>query len=371
MKILVYDWALHTVGGGQKFNCKIAEHLSKKHEVDILTLFPVNKKNLEELYSVNLSKVHIFSLYENSQVPSTLLKLLVSNKVSELSAKYDVFFNADAQETVKPRAKCNIMYCHFFEPRWYRPAYSLTDFFRLFGIYMLKFFRGNYAKKYKIYCNSEYTKNWLKRLWHVESKVIYPPVDIPSNNRFKKQNLVISTGRIAPDKNYELVIDIFKRAIEDSNLKGYNLFICGKSDNLKYLSKLKELSKGLPIKFLTDLSDNSLKEIYKKSKIFIQAKGFGINEEKYPSLLEHFGMTTAEAMSHGAVPIVLNKGGYKETIENNKSGFLFNNVQEAVDSLKKLASNKNILSTMSKNARKRAKRFSLQRMQNEIDLIIA
>ncbi|MFQ5532176.1 MAG: glycosyltransferase, partial [Candidatus Nanoarchaeia archaeon] len=259
MKILFYDWALHSIGGGQKFNCKIAEYLAKQgHEIDILTLFPVNKKKLEDYYSVDISKINIIPLYEKNNIPPTILKLLVSTKISKLSEKYGVFFNADAQEIINPKAKYNIMYCHFFEPKWYRPSRGFIDWLKLSLIYLLKTLKGNYSKKYYVYCNSEYTKNWLHKLWKINLdniNVIYPPVDIPSKTIFKKENIILSTGRISPDKNYEFVIEVFKQVLKQSSensLKNYKLYICGKSDDVGYLNKLKSLSKGLSIEFKTN-----------------------------------------------------------------------------------------------------------------------
>lgn len=364
MRILFYDWALHTIGGGQKFNCKIAEHLSKKHQVEIITLFPVDRQKLEKIYSVDLSKIKIINLYKKEKNNDTLLKINASKDISRLSKNYDIFFNADAQETVYPKAKKNIMYCHFFEPIWYRPSKGFFDFFKLLGLASLRILKGNYSKNYDVYCNSKYTQYWLEKLWHVNSKIIYPPVDIPSRIG-RKENLIISTGRIAPDKNYEIVIDIFKKA----NLENYKLLICGKADNPSYLEKLKKISSNSKVEFKTDLGDKELKKIYSSSKIFIQAKGLEINEKKYPALLEHFGMTTAEAMAHGAIPLVLNKGGYKEIVDKS-TGFLFDNVSQAVVILKKLASNQKLINKMSQSAIKRAKIFSLQRMQKQIDKII-
>src|SRR3989344_6836994 len=99
MKILFYDWALYTIGGGQKFNCKIIEHLLKKHSVDIVTLFPIDLKQLEKFYSVSLAKAKIIILYPNSSLNPTFLKIIASKKVSSLSKNYDLFFNGDAQES--------------------------------------------------------------------------------------------------------------------------------------------------------------------------------------------------------------------------------------------------------------------------------
>jgi hypothetical protein len=65
MNICVYEWALHRIGGGQKVFVKIAEALSKKHDVTILTLFKVDIKDLERGYNSNLKNVKIRYLFES------------------------------------------------------------------------------------------------------------------------------------------------------------------------------------------------------------------------------------------------------------------------------------------------------------------
>ena len=368
MKILFYDWSLHIVGGGQKVNCRIIEHLSKQHDVDVLTLYPVKKEYLEKYYSVDLSKVNFLHLANHSKMHASLLKLLLTSKVSKLSSKYDVFFNADAQEAVKPHAKNNIMYCHFFELLWYRTPKNILDFFKLSFLFILRFFKGNYSKYYKIYCNSLYTKKWLKKLWGVDAKVIYPFVEIPKRITNNRENLIISTGRLSPDKNYEFVINSFKK-IYDSFGKKYNCIIAaaGSKKGKEYHQKLIKIIGKYPVKIITDLTSQQLKKLYSKSKIFLMGKGIGIDENKFPTLLENFGMAPVEAMAYGCVPVVLNKAGYKETVENNKSGFLFDSEDEAIEKLKLLVKDEKLREKMSKQAISRAKKFSLQRMQKEIN----
>jgi glycosyltransferase involved in cell wall biosynthesis len=368
VRILFYDWALHTIGGGQKFNCKIAEYLSKKHEVHLITLFPVEKKTLESYYSIDLSKVNITNLYKKAWANPSFLKILVAGKISQLSSAYDLFFNADAQEIIKPRAKHSILYCHFFEPRgFYRPPRNIFDAMKMLAISFFKFLRGNHAEKYSAYCNSLYTKSWLKKLWCVDAKVIYPPVDIPEHVSLKKENLIISVGRISPDKNYEAVIEIFRR----SNVKNYRLIICGKSDSEEYLEKLKKLSENLAVDFKLNLSDKELKSFYSKAKIFIQAKGMDINENKFPALFEHFGMTTAEAMSYGCVPLALNKAGYKETVKEGYTGFLFNSPEEAVEKLVFLTNQEALMRQLSTNCIKKSKEFSTAELHKKLDELIS
>jgi glycosyltransferase involved in cell wall biosynthesis len=357
------------VGGGQKFNCKIIEHLSRTHQVDVLTFYPLDKSVLEKDYAVDLSNANIISLVSDKGVNPALLRILVSKKVSKISSKYDLFFNADGQEMIKPLARHNVLYCHFFETPWYRPSRNFFDFLKLSVFYILKKIKKNHASEYKVYCNSKYTQKWIKRLWNVESKVIYPPVDLPKKTNFRKENYILSTGRITPDKNYEFIIDLFRQTSKNPILKGYKLVICGAKSDEEYFLRLRRLSKNLPVEFYPDASLEKIHRLYSKSKIFIQAKGEKINEDKYPALLEHFGMTVVEAMSYGCVPLVLDKGGYRETVDKT-NGFRFRDIASAKYSLLEILRNKQKLSAMSKNSIVKSKKFSLKRMQEEIDLLI-
>ncbi len=368
MKICFYDWNLRTIGGGQRFDCKMAEYLSRKHEVDMLSFFPIDKRMLEKSYSVNLSRVRNFNyLFKEPKLPVLLLYFLNRRRIARIASSYDVFFNADGHEIIKPTARYNIMYCHFFMPKVYKQLNSLSNILKVIFVYSVKSVLKNYARQYKIYCNSNFTKRWLKKLWKVNAEVIYPPIDYPKRIRKKKRNEIISLGRITPDKNYEFIIDCFKEICKEKESRAYKLVICGSAPYKDYLNKLKESSMGYPIEFISNPSDKQIKDIYDSAKVFIQAKGLGIDEEKTPNLIEHFGMTTAEAMSYGCVPIVLNKGGYKESVENGKSGFLFNSGKEAIKRIKALLKNKRLLERMSRNARQRAKKFSLERLHKDLD----
>lgn len=372
MKICLYDWALHSIGGGQRFDCKVAEHLSKHHNVDMLSLFPINKEKLEQAYGVDLSRIKNFRhLYRKSRLNPSLLHILSFRRVSRIAREYDLLYNAEEHETVKPNAKHNLLYCHFFELKWPKPAKNIQELVKLATIFIIKSLLRNYAKKYDaVYCNSQYTKKWLKRKWNVNAEVIYPPIDIPRTmTSQKKKNIILSTGRLTPDKNYEFTISCFKE-IYDSGIKDYEFWVYGSEPSPEYLKRLNQLARGYPIKIIINPTAQELEEAYSKAKIFIQAKGLGINEKKYPALLEHFGMTPVEAMAHGAVPIVLNKGGYKESVENAKSGFLFNTKQEAVEKIKLLVNNQKLWKKLSKNAIAGAKKFSLERLHKELDRVM-
>jgi glycosyltransferase involved in cell wall biosynthesis len=206
-------------------------------------------------------------------------------------------------------------------------------------------------------------------MWGVDAHVIYPPIDIPKKIASGKRNIILSAGRLTPDKNYEFAIDCFK-ALYGSGIKDYKLWIYGSEPPAAYSQKLINQARGYPVRIVVNPTGKELNAAYAKSKIFIQAKGLGVDEKRYPALLEHFGMTPVEAMAYGCVPVLPNKGGYKESVQNGISGFLFDTKQEAAEKLKLLMQNEKLLEKMGRNARQRAKKFSTERMQKQIDEII-
>lgn len=372
MKACVYDWALHTIGGGQKTSCKIAEQLSKNEdlEVDLLTLFAVNKKQLEKFYDADLSKVKLRYLYPfvNRSIGSRL-HLLSPRRISKISKEYDIFFNSQGHEKVKPLAKHNILFCHFPELDWYRKPRNFFDGIQLVIAFIIKKYQKNHSSEYAmVYSNSEYSVKWVNKLWKVDAKRLYLPINT-KRERVKKENLIVSSGRLTPDKQYEFMIDCFKD-ICDGGIKNYKYVICGLIENKDYEKKLLERAKGYPIEIYQNRTDKEMRQIYAKARILFHSKGFGMDEEKQPQEFEHFGMVTPEAMAQGCVPVVFNGGGQREIVENGKNGFLFDTKEECIKSISRLIENLKLWEAMSKSAQKRAACFSLEKFRKEIDNII-
>jgi glycosyltransferase involved in cell wall biosynthesis len=114
------------------------------------------------------------------------------------------------------------------------------------------------------------------------------------------------------------------------------------------------------IKFMENPDRTIIDEKYNESKIFWHAKGFSRNEETDPSALEHLGMTTIEAMSSGCVPVVINKGGQKEIVEEGETGFLWDTTDQLIEKTIYLLDNQDIFINMSTTARKSAQHYSLE-----------
>ena len=106
MKIAIYDKWLSTLGGGEKVATVMAEVLSKHgYDVDLVSNFEVDKKELQEKMGVDLANVKMVAWYERSY-----FKLLPKTR------KYDLLINVSFMDHMPSKAKRSIYYVHFPTP---------------------------------------------------------------------------------------------------------------------------------------------------------------------------------------------------------------------------------------------------------------
>lgn len=122
-----------------------------------------------------------------------------------------------------------------------------------------------------------------------------------------------------------------------------------------YLEGLRSLAKGLPVKFYPNLGYDALVKLYGESSIYWHSSGFA---ETDPTKMEHFGISTVEAMAGGSVPVVIGKGGQREIVEHSKSGYLWDNLDDLKEFTLKLVNKDNLRVRMSVQAVERAQLFS-------------
>jgi glycosyltransferase involved in cell wall biosynthesis len=209
-------------------------------------------------------------------------------------------------------------------------------------------------KKYDtVFANSEYTKFWIKKYWHKEAQVLYPPVDlIFKKNKINfenKKNYICSVGRFftkGHGKKQEIMIEAFKQLC-NQGLKNWELHLAGgigsEPSSIEYIEKIKEISAGYPIIFHFNVNRQEIIDLYCQSKIYWHAAGFGENKKKNPIKFEHFGITPIEAISAGCIPILYDGGGLPETtkiIGLDTEQHLFNSIDKLNINTKKIIDQK-------------------------------
>src|SRR5207248_958897 len=107
-------------------------------------------------------------------------------------------------------------------------------------------------------------------------------------------------------------------------LTGWELHLAGSvhsgSASREYLARVKDVARGQPIRIHENLPYADLVRLYDQASLYWHAAGYGIDEEAHPEALEHFGMSTAEAMGRGAVPVVIARGGQLEVVRDGVDG---------------------------------------------------
>jgi glycosyltransferase involved in cell wall biosynthesis len=132
---------------------------------------------------------------------------------------------------------------------------------------------------------------------------------------------LVFLGRIHPDKGVHL-------AIEVARLSGRRLIIAGIiQDEVYYRERLERHIDGQDIRYIGPVG------VAEKNELFAQACAL-LHLNTIP---ERFGLVLAEANAAGLPVIAMDLGSCREVIKNGQTGFLVNNVSEAVKALKRLS----------------------------------
>lgn len=215
-----------------------------------------------------------------------------------------------------------------------------------------------------ICANSRYTQGWIRRYWHRDSVVFYPPVDVHLFEPRPKGQKILSVGRFfrtGHNKKHLAMIRAF-RAMLDRGLTDWELHLAGGASlgdlNAMYLADVVNAASGAPIYIHTDISFDALRRLYGESAIYWHAAGLGEDPERHPVRYEHFGLTTVEAMAAGAVPVVIDGGGQREIVTHGVDGFLWSSTAELQTFTRDLITDPRRRAVMAAAARERSQAFN-------------
>lgn len=349
MKIALFDPYLDALGGGEKYLLTIAEYFSANHEVHLFWDNQNIKTKIHNWGNLNLEKIKI--------VPNIFIHHSWISKYRILKTYDTLFYVTDGSLFFSP-AKKNILIIQIPDRRMY--TQSIINKLKL--------------KNWQVQlCYSQYVKKIIDPWWGTNLTVLSPPVDIAQFTPLKKEKIILSVGRffLHPHcKKQDFLVTTFRKMV-DQGLTNWRLLLCGgvEAEGKEYLDQVSNLAKGYPIEISTNISFNKLKEFYGQASIYWHATGVGEDLDTFPEKAEHFGITTLEAMSAGAVPVVIKAGGQIEIVDDNINGFFWQKEAELINLTKNLISNKSLLNNISQNAIKRSKDFSKERFCREIQVL--
>jgi O-antigen biosynthesis protein len=258
---------------------------------------------------------------------------------------------------VNPLSPVSIFVCHF-------PDQEKGRFFQV-------------DKYDHLIINGDYTGEWVEKRWQLKpTQKLYPPVNMynPQSTPDHKEKLILSVSRFevsGSKKQLELISafsDMCKHYPED--LRGWKLMLVGGSTpGNNYLETLEEAisSAPYPVEIIPNAAVGEIKEYYRRAAIFWHACGL---DETRPERVEHFGMTTVEAMQNCCVPIVIDGGGQREIVQHGESGFRFSTLEELKSFSLAIVNDKETCRRMAEQAFKRSHLFSQEVFKAEFQLLL-
>ncbi|MFH0943513.1 MAG: glycosyltransferase, partial [Candidatus Beckwithbacteria bacterium] len=220
--------------------------------------------------------------------------------------------------------------------------------------------------------NSFFTKNYLESAWKIKINYVHwGAVNAADFPPLPKQNLILNVGRFfSPQgnkhcKRQDFLVKTFIKMFNLGWLRDWRLILNGPIDsgldNQRYADSVANLAKGYPITIRHQGNFKQLQQDYGQAKIYWHATGWGIDATTNPQAVEHFGLSTVEAMAAGVVPIVINQGGQPEIVTHRKDGLLWQTQAELINQTKSLLTDSKTLHRLATTAHIRSLDFSFSK----------
>lgn len=235
-----------------------------------------------------------------------------------------------------------------------------------FPVYKRYFHKKSFECAERVICVSNYTKKRLEEFSLNNLSVINNGIDFdkfplaPTPDFEKQENIILGVGALKYRKGYHISIPAFalaKKVLPDLKYK-----IVGNQKDVSYFTELKNLAKKYAvagdIEFISGISDEELKGLYRKAKIFVLTS---CNHDHY---FEGFGLVYLEAASAG-LPVIGTLGsGIEDAVKNGHNGILVpqNDINKTSAAILDILSDKDKWRTMSKHSYEWAKDHDLKKV---------
>ena len=288
------------------------------------------------------------------------LKFAFLFKTKFLKDYETVIFSWDSISAVRNCSKNmkKIYYCHT-PPRYLydlkeiyikKVPFLLRPAFLFVSYIFRKMYERDISKMDLVLTNSINTQKRIKKFLWIDSKILYPPVDLDEFKFISQKDYYLSFARLSDAKRVDKVVEAFKK-LPDKKL----VIIYWENDpQREKIFDLAKDCKNIEFKTLpwnvgfTDYVGNCIATIY-----------IPIDED--------FWMSPVESMAAGKPVLWVNEGWLKETVIDKKTWVLipeWAKIEDIIEAVEYLTSEKCL--EMRKACEARARDFSLEEFKNKL-----
>jgi glycosyltransferase involved in cell wall biosynthesis len=317
LKALVID-DLGRKGGGQAralITANVLEHIGYD------TFFLTNVESVDG-HSIRVAYKVDYQFVENSSGISDLMKIVkLKRQLNDIDvSKFDVSINNHPNVFLK-NASINVLHGFSFLDPWidengeivkHLPP-KILKMMSLYSIYNHSFFSPN----------SRYTKEISDKLFEKlgltaeMGDVIYHPIVPKEVKTTEKKAQALLLARINRNKGIEEAIKMAKESSFRLIIAGY----VNKGDE-RFVERLRR-DAGEGVTIFTNINEDEKERLLNESSTILS-----LNRK------ENFGLSIAEGMSHGCVPVVPQSGGpWVDIVDHGKYGLGFIGLEEMGESV--------------------------------------
>jgi glycosyltransferase involved in cell wall biosynthesis len=339
-------------GGGEKYLGVTAEAIRDGfpgHQIELTGPVPADRNRYEERLGLDLHGIELASTtravtplhrWLNGVRPLRPLRdRVLASRAARATARYDLYLAMAYAIPLHSRARRGVILCQF--P--YRSAEGVAEF-------------------EQVICQSEYVRHWVREYWRVDASVVNPPIDVPADDPdlTLKEPLILSVGRFfagGHSKRHDVLVEAFRSL----DLPGWRLALAGsvhrQGPHAGYVDEIRRQASGADVDVYADADAATLRSLYRRATIYWHAAGYGVSDD-HPDRREHFGMTIAEAMGYGCVPIVVGAGGTTEVVQHGVDGLLWTETGDLIEQTREVSSDESLRRRLALAARSASTRFS-------------
>lgn len=357
IRIALYDPYLEAFGGGEKYLLRLGEALARHPGAHVTLLAHENHLRpgvLDELRAYFALELRGFELQALEPVPTSLPAYL---RFWARTRRFDLLVclaNGIPKWSGARRSVAIVQFPH-------APAHA-----RDLGPWQRFVLSG-----YECVVYSAFVREWLERRWGRSAMILAPPIAAAAfeasepfepSGPLARLRRIVSVGRFfrgGHEKKHAEMMQMFERLRAGGGFDEWELHLAGTvadKDRAWFDTLAARAAPGVTLH--PNAPAGEIRALYAASTLYWHAAGADVDEALHPEQLEHFGMTTAEAMAYGCVPVVIGKGGQKEILEQGVQGWLCRDLSEMETRTREVLRDPSGLVRMSAAARARAALWS-------------